>query len=68
MMFPSLAGDAMDKIVKDQEEFEKEHQFMQVHITASPDFFAGILFRAVCCRHTIKEGIGRKLEVSAALL
>lgn len=37
-MFPSLAGDAMDKIVKDQEEFEKEHQFMQVHITASPDF------------------------------
>lgn len=37
-MFPSPAGDAMDKIVKDQEEFEKEHQFMQVHITASPDF------------------------------
>uniref|UniRef100_A0A669E5G8 Centrosomal protein 192 n=1 Tax=Oreochromis niloticus TaxID=8128 RepID=A0A669E5G8_ORENI len=32
------ASDAMDKIVKDQEQFEKEHQFMQVHMTASPDF------------------------------
>lgn len=27
------AGDAMKKILKDQEEFEKEHQFMQVWIS-----------------------------------
>uniref|UniRef100_A0A669E4Y8 Centrosomal protein 192 n=1 Tax=Oreochromis niloticus TaxID=8128 RepID=A0A669E4Y8_ORENI len=33
------ASDAMDKIVKDQEQFEKEHQFMQVHMTASNGTF-----------------------------
>lgn len=31
-IFFSLTGDALEKIVKDQEEFEKEHQFMQVYI------------------------------------
>lgn len=30
----SFAGDAMEKILKDQEEFEKEHQFMQVYISS----------------------------------
>nr|XP_020462386.1 LOW QUALITY PROTEIN: centrosomal protein of 192 kDa [Monopterus albus] len=32
------AGDALEKIVKDQEEFEKEHQFMQV-FPPPPSFF-----------------------------
>lgn len=27
---PPLAGTAMERILEDQEEFEKEHQFMQV--------------------------------------
>ena len=31
-LFVFLLDDAMKKIVKDQEEFEKEHQFMQVYI------------------------------------
>lgn len=43
MIFSPLVGDAMEKIVKDQEEFEKEHQFMQVHITGCPDFYLFIL-------------------------
>lgn len=30
--FLSLVDDAMKKILKDQEEFEKEHQFMQVWV------------------------------------
>ncbi len=29
--FPPFAGDAMERIVKDQKDFEKEHQFMQVY-------------------------------------
>lgn len=30
-MLSSFAGNAMEMIVKDQEEFEKEHRFMQVY-------------------------------------
>lgn len=32
-----FSGDAMEKILKDQEEFEKEHQFMQVDISPNID-------------------------------
>lgn len=31
-MFTCRSGQAMEKIIEDQEEFEKEHQFMQVRI------------------------------------
>lgn len=31
-MFTYPSGEAMEKIIVDQEEFEKEHQFMQVII------------------------------------
>lgn len=44
--FPSIAGDAMEKIVKDQEEFEKEHQFMQV------SFIFIFLFCLILCFST----------------
>lgn len=37
--YSSVAGDAMEKIIKDQEEFEKEHQFMQVCISPCSLFF-----------------------------
>lgn len=33
------SGQAMEKIIEDQEEFEKEHQFMQVKTVPFPDFF-----------------------------
>lgn len=34
-----FSGDAMEKILKDQEDFEKEHQFMQVDIRPIIIFF-----------------------------
>lgn len=36
---PSLAGTAMERILEDQKEFEKEHQFMQVCVRSYLVFF-----------------------------